>query len=87
MIHLNLEIFNPHSDYFKIGRVFSGNLFKHKFWELQLMRTNNLICLKFDLTTRQDHAGLNLELGLLSFNIAFTIYDHRHWDSFKEKFF
>jgi hypothetical protein len=80
MIHLNLEISNPWSNYFKIGRVFTGSITKNKFWELQFMRTHDILCAKLDFTTGQDHAGFNIELGLLSFSAAFTVYDHRHWN-------
>jgi hypothetical protein len=87
MIQVNLEISNPWSDYFKSGYCWSGKLFKNKFWELQAMRTNDIVCVRAEITYRTDHAGARFELGLLSFNIAFNIYDNRHWDSVKEQFF
>jgi hypothetical protein len=85
MIQLNLEISNPWSNYFKSGPCWSGKLSKHKFWELQAMRTSDIVCVRFEATARKDHAGLSLELGLLSFNIAFMIYDSRHWDHIGEQ--
>ena len=85
MIHLNLQITNPWSNYFKTGYVWSGKLFGNKFWELQAMRTHDIVCVRAEVTHRTDHAGLSLELGLLSFNIAFTVYDNRHWDHIGER--
>lgn len=81
MIHINLQLVNPWSDFFKAGRFWSGQITKNKCWEVQAMRTNDILVFKLDFTTRRDHAGFNLELGLLSFNIAVNIYDQRHWDS------
>jgi hypothetical protein len=80
MIHINLQITNPWSDFFKTGLVWSGDITKHKFWELQAMRTSDVVVFRVEVTTRRDHAGLNVEIGLLSFNLAFNIYDNRHWD-------
>lgn len=80
MIYLNLQITNPWGTFFKIGKVWSGKLFQHKFWELQAMRTHDIVMLKFELSTRRDHSGLAAEIGLLSFNVSFTVYDNRHWD-------
>jgi hypothetical protein len=85
MIFLNFQITNPWSDYFKTGYVFSGNLFWNKFWELQAMRTHDIVALRVEATIRRDHAGFALELGLLSFNLAFTVYDSRHWDHEEER--
>lgn len=85
MIYLNLQLTNPWSNFFKVGRVWSGKLFGNKFWEFQAMRTHDIAVAKLEVTTRQDHAGLSIELGLVSFNIAFTVYDNRHWDYIGEK--
>jgi hypothetical protein len=53
---------------------------KHKYWELQVIKNDNLIRLEFEVTTQQDHAGLTLELGLLGYEIHFTFRDNRHWN-------
>lgn len=80
MLHLNLQISNPWSNFFKTGYVWAGKLIGHKYWELQAMRTHDLLCVRLNVSHRRDHAGLDFEIGLFSFNIAFRIYDHRHWD-------
>lgn len=85
MIHVNLQISSPWSNFFKAGRVWTGNLSTHKFWELQIMRTHDVICVRAEVTHRQDHAGVSFEFGLLSFNVAFTVYDHRHWNHIEKE--
>lgn len=80
MINFSFNIRNPWSNFFKVGYVCSNNLTKHKFWELQAMRTSDIVCFNLSFTVKQDHAGFNLEIGLFSFNINLAIYDHRHWD-------
>ncbi len=44
------------------------------------MRTAELIKFKFSFTSRQDHAGPEIELGLLGLNFHAMVYDKRHWD-------
>jgi hypothetical protein len=39
-----------------------------------------LVGFEVGYTVRQSHAGLNLELALLGYSVAFQIYDNRHWD-------
>lgn len=82
MIYFNINIRNPAWwDRFKNIRSWSGSTpFEHKFWEAQIMKDGELLRIEFELTTRQDHAGARLELGLLGYKASFAIYDHRHWD-------
>ena len=53
----------------------------HKHWEVQVIKCNNLFRFVFEVTTQQDHAGINLELGLFGYEAHFTFYDSRHWDT------
>ncbi len=55
--------------------------FKHKFWEFQIIKSNDLLAFDLRLTSRQDHAGLDLWLGLAGYSVNFVFYDHRHWNS------
>jgi hypothetical protein len=84
MINLEFSIRNPWISRWDSGVCWSGNLLKHKFWELQFMKTADIINFKFSITHRQDHAGLIFEIGLAGYTANFTIYDNRHWDT--EKF-
>lgn len=80
MIRLNFIIENPYSDKFDAGWAWGGKITKNKCWEFQLYRSNTILELAVDVTHRQDHAGLRIDLGLLSFNLVLNIYDHRHWN-------
>lgn len=82
MIYLNVNVRNPWwGDRFKSFSTWHGSTpFKHKYWELQYLKSDNLLRFEFGFTIREDHAGLNLELGLFGYEIHFNIYDHRHWN-------
>lgn len=82
MIYLNLNIRNPRwSERFQSIKCWHGSTpFKHKYWEVQILKNDNLLRFEFGFTIREDHAGANLELGLLGYEIHFTLYDNRHWN-------
>jgi hypothetical protein len=83
IVNIRLELKNPFDtwDYFcNLGCV-SGALFKHKAWELEHMYYSPML---FDVDVRwtrcQDHAGIEIGVGILGYGISFRIYDTRHWD-------
>lgn len=82
MIYFNVNIRNPKwVERFKNIKVWSGATpWKNKFWEIQVIENDNLLRVEFNFTTQQDHAGVVFELGLLGYEIHFSIYDSRHWD-------
>ncbi len=82
MIYFNFNIRNPWgTDQFANVKCWHGSTpIKNKYWEIQIIKCYNLIRCEFEFNIRQDHAGINLELGLLGYEIHFTIYDNRHWD-------
>ena len=82
MLYFNINIRNPWwVDRFANIRYWHLETpFKHKYIEGQIIKNDNLFRIEFEFTVRQDHAGLNLEFGLLGYEVNFTIYDHRHWD-------
>jgi len=82
LIHCNFNIRNPKWwNRFENIKCWIGDTpFKHKYWEVQIIKNDNLIRFDFDVTTQQDHAGCNLEIGLLGYEIHFTFYDNRHWN-------
>jgi hypothetical protein len=81
MIYISIGLSNPWSNPFDNLWNKSGNLTKNKSWEAELLRGRQLIGFTVGYTVRQDHAGLNLEVGLFGYSISFMIYDNRHWDS------
>jgi hypothetical protein len=82
MISFNFNLRNPwsHND-FKNVKCWTGSLpVEHKHWEFEILKTTDILTVNFDLTHRQNHAGLRIELTIFGYGIHFTIYDNRHWD-------
>ena len=87
MIYLNINIRKPSWwRRFKSIKNWHGETpFKYKYWEVQVIQNDNLFRIEFELNVKQDHAGVNLELGLFGYEIHFTVYDNRHWDYENDK--
>lgn len=83
MIYFNINIRNPNwwSRFDSIKCWAGSTPAKHKFWEVQIMKGPELFRIEFEWTIRQDHAGVNLELGLLGYCVTFGLHDSRHWDT------
>ncbi len=82
LINFRLEIANPWSkDRFKnLGCVF-GKISKNLAWELEhTFYDGTVIDFDISITRRENHAGLEVVLGILTYGIHFRIYDTRHWD-------
>lgn len=69
---------NLSKDYFCKTWVLS----KNKAFEIQATNWNNgtIFEFRFDWSRCQDHAGVQLELGLFNRGIIFNFYDRRHWN-------
>ena len=80
MINLQFYLYNPWSSKFSNIKSKAFGITKNKTLELQTCRTNDIINVQFTWTTQTDHAGVTLELGLLSCNLLITFRDNRHWD-------
>lgn len=81
MINLRLSITNPWTARFENINCWMGSTpLKHKFWEVQIMKTDDIVSFDLRVTTRQDHAGAELWLGLLGYSINLHVYDNRHWN-------
>lgn len=78
---VNIRHPNWHERFENIACHAGDTFLEHKFWEVQVIKNDNLLRFEFDFTTQTDHAGINLELGLLGYEIHFTFYDNRHWNS------
>ncbi len=82
LINLRLGISNPWAkDRFKnLGCVY-GKITKHLAWELEhTFYDGTIVEIDFSISRQEDHAGLNINLGMLTYGIHFQIYDTRHWD-------
>jgi hypothetical protein len=85
MISLTFNLRNPWSNKFKnLWCRAYATPFKNKFVELEFYQNSTLLCFMFGWTVQQDHAGLDIELGLFGYNAHFNFYDNRHWDSKKK---
>lgn len=89
MIYFNFNIRNPWwPDRFANLLCRSGNTpWKHKHWEVEVIKNDNLLRVEAEYTIRQDHSGINLELGLLGYELHLKLYDSRHWDYEKGKWY
>lgn len=79
---LNVNISNTlfSSPFQHIGVAY-GQVTHNKFWELEhFFDLDNMLLAKISYKTECDHAGLEVAVALLGYNVAFRIYDHRHWN-------
>lgn len=81
MIYFGFNITNPWADRWKnIWNRTYNTPFKHKFIELEFINDTSIVSGSFKLSTRTDHSGLYMDLGLFGYNFSFNFYDSRHWD-------
>jgi hypothetical protein len=81
MISISFSISNPFSKNFKPLFFKHGSLTNNKRWEFEVHRTNRLIGFELTWTAMSDHAGLSINLSILTFEFYFQIYDRRHWNN------
>lgn len=80
MINVSIRLKNPFSNRWKVILSKSNNLSATKAAEINLYKTPHICNIEFDLSIRQDHAGIRMSLGFLGYDIEFTMYDVRHWN-------
>lgn len=81
MISFNFGISHPFTVEFKnFWSKWWKTPFKHKYIELEIHTTEDLVGCNFLWTTKRDHAGLDIQLSLFGICIHFNFYDHRHWN-------
>jgi hypothetical protein len=66
-----------------------GTITKNKSWEFEIGRFPewNWFDFKLKLTRKEDHAGLYKYVEILGFFISFQIYDNRHWNYEKDRWY
>ena len=81
MIVFNFCLSNPFSNRWKNvwNKVISTPL-PSKCIELEVYKDATIVSFMLRLTTRQDHAGLMIDVGLLGYSFSFHYYDIRHWN-------
>jgi len=81
MINFKFTVTNPYTDRFECLYINSGKIpIKNKFWEIQIMKTDDIVSIDLQITHRTDHPGLSLDLALFGYSITLQIYDNRHWN-------
>ena len=82
MIYFVFTLKNPFSKQ-EFNNVFSkaGHVIGHKYWEFEVYKTKAIFDIDFNLSFRQDHAGISLGIGLFGYTVSGKIYDNRHWNS------
>lgn len=85
MIYINFTIRNPWSSKFEHKFARGGTITKHKAWEFEVYRSDTVAEFETRITTREDHAGVMLGFGLLSWTVRAQIYDTRHWNHDAER--
>lgn len=78
MITINLCITNPWSDRFEPLWSWGSRIVTHWAWEFEIYRCDTLAEIELRVAPNQDHAGVTLGLGLLSWALRAQIYDVRH---------
>jgi hypothetical protein len=87
MIHFNFGLSNPfctrwNTVYYR-ERLFANN----KGGEIQIVKDNTIASFTFHFTTRTDHAGISLELGLFGYSVMLQYYDTRHWNEKENRYY
>ena len=75
----------PFVNLFKNVYCKSGQLTKHKAYEIEVLRTNNIVAAQVSITTGRDHAGTSVSIDLFTWHTSFSLYDTPHWDYEKDK--
>ena len=86
MITFRLGFINPFkAESFISFYTWTGAITKHKFWEVQVSHyAREWLAIELDLGWfGKDHAGPRVELNLFGYTITAQIYDHRHWDDYR----
>lgn len=82
MINFSFSLTNPFSNRWdNIWNKVISTPHPSKCIELEVYRDNTIVSFMFRLTTRQSHAGLMIDVGLLGYSASFQFYDIRHWNA------
>jgi len=80
MIYLNFSLMNPWSDCFEPVWSWGKAVSKYKAVEVEVYRSNTVAEFETRLRFREDHAGLTVGLGFISYTLRAQFYDTRHWN-------
>lgn len=87
MIYFSFSLSNPfvQHDFDTLYNPY-GRLTKNKSWEVCVSKQKGLI-ISFGInwTTKQSHAGVNVDFGIFGYWMSLDISDNRHWDYTNKK--
>ena len=87
MINIGFDLSNPFAS--RWDNIFNRSWIfaRHKAAEFEVYRDTTIVSMSFRWSARQDHAGMNLELGLLGYTVSLQYYDTRHWNKEAGRFY
>ena len=87
MINFSFGLQNPFSDRWANVYYKDALLAEHKGGEVQIVKDNTIVSFSFRFTTRTDHSGVSLEIGLLGYTAMIRYYDTRHWNEDEGRYY
>lgn len=87
MIHFNFGLSNPFTHRWTTVYYKDFLFAKHKGGEIQVVKDNTIVSFAFRFSTRTDHAGVSLDLGLFGFSVMLQYYDTRHWNEKEGRYY
>ncbi len=86
MINFSIGLCNPFSD--RWDNIYNRSVvLGKKAVEFEVYRDTTIVSFAFRWNIRQDHAGMNLELGLFGYTVSAQYYDTRHWNEEAGRFY
>jgi len=87
MINFSFGLSNPFCSQWDTV-FYKDKLFKNnKGGEIQVVKDSTIVSFAFRFTTRQDHAGVSLDIGLFGYTAMFNYYDTRHWNEDEGRYY
>ncbi len=86
MINVSFGLRNPFSS--RWDNIYNrSKVLGKKAVEFEVYRDTTIVSFAFRWNIRQDHAGMNLELGLFGYTVSAQYYDTRHWNEEAGRFY
>jgi hypothetical protein len=86
MINFSFGLLNPFCS--RWDNIYNRSaVFGKKAVEFEIYRDTTIVSFAFRWNIRQDHAGMNLELGLFGYTVSAQYYDTRHWNEEEGRFY
>ena len=86
MINFIFELQNPFCRRWDTVFYKDKLLGSHKSVELQVVKDSTIVSFGLQITTRRDHAGIDLTIGLFGYSAMLSCHDTRHWNSEKNRY-